>query len=137
MLSILYVSVMMLIFYIVFNSTGDATELWILVRIHITNKRYQLNSHNTSDRLDSQTPSDIGATCIELVSKSLDCFTVRLFHSATTFFMLHVFVVWNFIRLITKMKIFCAWVLAVVWGWHSAPMYLQFRAVYWSIGRRG
>ena len=63
----------------------------------------------------------------------------RLFHSATVsqcnhfFWMQHVFVVWNFTRLITRMKI-CSG-LGV--GEHSAPMFLLFGAVYWSLGRRG
>ena len=44
---------------------------------------------------------------IELVFKSLDCFTKRLFHSVTIFFAAtYVFVVWNFTRLITRLKIF-------------------------------
>ena len=102
------------------NSIGNAIESWILVRMQMANEQHQLNSHNTSDRLDSQASSDIGETWIELVlvtrlfhsatvsqcdhfldatcicCSKLNCFTVRLFHSATIFGMLHVFVVWNF-----------------------------------------
>ena len=67
------------------NSTGNATESWILVRMHMANEQYQL----------------------------------------------HVYIVWNFTRLITRMKIF------FLRGGHSVPMYLSFGAVYWSLGRRG
>ena len=43
----------------------------------MANEQHQINSHNTSDRLDSQASSDIGETCIELV------LVTRLFHSVT------------------------------------------------------
>ena len=43
---------------------------------------------------------------IELVFKSLDCFTKRLLHTATIFAATYVFVVWNFTRLITRLKKF-------------------------------
>ena len=58
------------------NRTINGTEPWILVRMHMANERYQLNSHSTSDRLDSQASRDNREICIELVFKSLDCFTV-------------------------------------------------------------
>ena len=41
-----------------------AIESWILMRVHMANERYQLNSHNTSDRLASQASSDIRKTCV-------------------------------------------------------------------------
>ena len=74
---------------------------------------------------------------IQLVFKSLDCFTKWLFHSTTFFFFsffffffaaTYVFVVWNFTRLITRLKSFFSFFftnLDLV-GEHSAPMYLLF-----------
>ena len=59
---------------------------------------------------------------IELVFKSLDCFIKRLFHSLTIFLLLHVFVVWNFTRLITRLKIF----FTLIW-WGST----QFQCTYY------
>ena len=59
--------------------------------------------------------------------------------------LLYVFVVWNFTRLITRMK--RSFLGGVGWGGgdayldlvgeHSAPICLQFDALYWSLGRRG
>ena len=64
MFSIHYVSLMMWIFISIGNSTGNATEPWISVRMYMANERYQQNSHKW---------------------QSLDCYTVQLFHSATIF----------------------------------------------------
>ena len=50
--------------FVIGNSTGNAIESWILVRMHMANERYQLNSHNTSVRLESQASNDIGKTCV-------------------------------------------------------------------------
>ena len=61
---------------------------------------------------------------IELVFKSLDCFTKRLFHTATFFAATYVFVVWNFTRLITSLKSFFFFFNLDLVGEHSAPMYL-------------
>ena len=47
----------MRIFYIDWR-TGNATEPWVLVRMHMANEGYQQN--NTIDRLDSWASSDIG-----------------------------------------------------------------------------
>ena len=40
------------------NSTGNATEPWVLVRMHMVNEWYQQNS--TTGRLDRGASSDIG-----------------------------------------------------------------------------
>ena len=71
---------------------------------------------------------------IELVFKSLDCFTKRLFHTATFFAATYVFVVWNFTRLITSLKSFFFFFNLDLVGEHSA---FTICAVYWSLGRRG
>ena len=55
------------------NSTGNATEPWILVRtgMHMANEQYQQNSHKWKTwQLGFQTLESSG---IELVFKSLDC----------------------------------------------------------------
>ena len=81
---------------------------------------------------------------IELVFKSQDCcFTMRLFHSATIFFLLHMYLMfetspgwllgWRFFA-----GVGCGVVAYLdLVGDHSAPVYLLFGALYWSLGRRG
>ena len=57
-------------------------EQWVLMRMDMINDRYQQNSHRWQTW-------QLGFRChrrgIELVFKSLDWFTVRLFHNATLF----------------------------------------------------
>ena len=80
-----------------------------------------INKTATSDRLDLrwQLGFQWHRRGIELVFKSLDCFTKWLFHSATIFFAsTNVFVVWNFTRLITRLKrffLFC-FLTSIWWG---------------------
>ena len=60
------------------NSTGNATEPWILVRtgMYMANEQYQQNSHKWKTwQLGFQTLQRYRYS--ELVFKSLDCFTVR------------------------------------------------------------
>ena len=84
------------------NRTGNATESWILARTHMANERYQQNSHKWQTW---QLGFQWHRRGIGLVFKSLNCFTVRLFHSAAVFC--------HFTRLITRMKRFlCVW-----WCW--------------------
>ena len=80
-----------------------------------------INKTATSDRLDLhwQLGFQWHRRGIELVFKSLDCFTKWLFHSATIFFAAtYVFVVWNFTRLITRLKriFFCFFLTSIWWG---------------------
>ena len=96
-----------------------------------------INKRATSDRLDSWASRH--SRGIELVFLSLDCFTVRLFHSATIFST----------RLITRMKrVF--WFLIFIYlfyfisfffffggGGGGVAGHLLFDAAYWSQGRRG
>ena len=69
---------MMWIFHLsIGNSTGNATEPWILVRtgMHMANEQYQQNSHKWKTwQLGFQTLERYRYS--ELVFKSLDCFTV-------------------------------------------------------------
>ena len=109
------------------NSTGNATEPWILVHMHMAN--VGINKTATSDRLDLrwQLGFQWHRRGIELVFKSRDCFTKWLFHSATIFYFYHffaatyVFVVWNFTKQIARLK--SCFVFDLV-GEHSAPIYL-------------
>ena len=74
MLSIHNVSIMMWIIISIGNSTGNATEPWILVRtgMHMANEQYQQNSHKWQTwQLGFQTFERYW------VFRSLDCFTVR------------------------------------------------------------
>ena len=60
-----------------------------------------------------------------------DCFTVRPFFAATY---VHVFVVWNFTRLITRLERF--FFKPFWWGALSSNVF-TICALYWSLGRRG
>ena len=77
-----------------------------------------INKTATSDRLHDlrwQLGFQWHRGGIELVFKSLDCFTKWLFHSATIFFAAtYVFVVWNFTRLITRLK--RVFLTSISWG---------------------
>ena len=63
---------------------------------------------------------------IELFFKSLDCFTKRLFPTATIFAGTYVFIVWNFTRLITRLKSFFIYFLTSIW-WGST----QLQCIYY------
>ena len=90
-----------------------------------------INKTSTSDRIDIrwQLGFQWHRRGIELVFKSL-------FHKATISQCNHfvaatyVFVVWNFIRLITRLKSF-------FWFFFTLDLVGEFCAVYWSLGRRG
>ena len=60
-----------------------------------------------------------------------DCFTVRPFFAARY---VHVFFVWNFTRLITRLERF--FFNSIWWGALSSNVF-PICAVYWSLGRRG
>ena len=67
------------------NSTGNATEPWTLVQMYMVNERYQQNRHNRKwQTWPPQVRWQLGFLWhwrgIELVFKSLDCFTVRPFY---------------------------------------------------------
>ena len=129
MLSIHYVSIMMRIFYI------DWQQHWECHRT--VNIGDQQNSHKW------QTSRQLGFQWhrrgIELVFKSLDCFTKRLFHTATIFAATYVFVVWNFTRLITRLKsfFFLFFFLPRFGGGSLSSNVFTIYAIYWSLGRRG
>ena len=95
MLSIHYLSIMMRIFlYRLATALGmwpNSEYWWSTKQPQVTDLRWQLGFqwHGRG---------------IELVFKSLDCFTKRLFHTATIFAATYEFVVWNFTRLITRLK---------------------------------
>ena len=104
MLTIHYVSTMMRIFRL-------ATALRMRPKHEYWCKcRWQTSGIKTAicDKLDHywQLGFQWHRRDIELVYKSLDCFTMRLFHSATIFAATYVFVVWNFTKLITMLKSF-------------------------------
>ena len=91
-------------------------------------ERYH-NKTATSDRLDLcwHLGFQWHRRGTELVFKSLDCFTKWLFHSVTFFFAAtYVFVVWNFTRLITRLKSFFLFFLTSIW-WGST----QLQCIYY------
>ena len=73
-------------------------------------RRYKKKQPQVTDlaTVDSWASSDIGEV-FDLGFKSLDCFTVRPFFAAT-----HVFVVWNFTRMITTLNFFYSFVFTSV-----------------------
>ena len=128
------------------NYTGNATEPKILVRMHVKNKQYQQNSHKWDLRVWLSVTSERYWASF----KSLNCFTVRLFHGATICLAvtcmcclkLHV------TRPCTRIKIFF-WVVVVVvvvvcvcvYGERVSPrvfiICILFCATSWSIGPQG
>ena len=139
-------SIMMRIFYI------DRQQHWecdrtmnIGTNAHsertVSTKQPQLSS----DRLDLRWQLDVQwhRRGIELVFKSLDCFTKRLFHKATDsqcdhffFAATYVVVVWNFTRLITRLKGFFFFLPQNGGGALSSNVF-TICAVYWSLDCRG
>ena len=94
------------------------------------NERYQQTA--TSDRLDLPVTSErywANFTSPQTVSQC-DCFTVRPFFAATY---VHVFVVWNFTRLITRLESF----FNSIWLGALSSNVFTICALYWSLGRRG
>ena len=107
------------------NSSGNATEPWILVQTQKANEWYQQNSHKweTWPPLTVELPVTSDRIGIELVFKSLNCFKKRLFHSATILLLLHRYLLFE-----TSPGWLPGWrvfSLDLV-GEHSAPMYLLF-----------
>ena len=90
MLSIHYVSIVMRIFYI------DWQQHWECDRT--MNIGDQQKSHKWQTSVDQLTVWQLGFQWhrrgIERVFKSLDCFTKRLFHTATIFFLQHMYLLW-------------------------------------------
>ena len=111
-----------------------ATALWMRPNHEYWCKcTWQTNGINktaTNDRLDLrwQLGFQWHQGHIELVFKSLDCFTKWMLYSATIFLLPHVFVVWNFAMLITRLKrgFFVLFFNLGLVGEHSTPMYLLF-----------
>ena len=135
MLSIHSVSIMMRISISIGNSTENTTEPWILVQMHMANERCQQNSHKWQTSVDSWASSDIGEV-LSLFYKSLDCFTMRLFHSATIFCC-------YICTCICCLKLHQAdyqvgevFFNSIWWGALSSNVF-TICAVYWSLGRRG
>ena len=88
-----------------------------------------INKTATSDRLDLRwwLGFQWHQRSIELVFKSLDCFTKWLFLSATIFLAAtYVIVVWNFTGLITRLKSFFVVFLTSIW-WGST----QLQCIYY------
>ena len=75
---------------------------------------------------------------IELVFKSLDCFTKPLFHTATFFAATYVFVVWNFTRLITRVVFFFFFffLTSIWWGSTQLQCICYLRRILISRPRR-
>ena len=123
--SIHYVSIMMCIFYIDWQQHWECDRTMnIGANAHgkrtVSTKQPQVTDLTTVRQLGFQWHR----RGIELVFKSLDCFTMWLFHSATIFFAAtYVFVVWNYTRLITRLKSFYFFYLlfffvcVLGWGW--------------------
>ena len=68
----------------------------------------------------------------------------RLFHKASVsrcdhfFAAAYVFVVWNFTRLITRLKrFFCLFFFTSIWWGSTQLQRIYYLRVYWSLGRRG
>ena len=109
----------------------------------MANEWYQ---QNKSDRLDSWASSDM-----ERYSASFQ--VTWLFHNATVsqcnhFLLLHMYLLfetlpgwllgWRVFFFFFLLYFFRVWVRGLyLVGEHSAPMYLLFGAIYWSLGRRG
>ena len=99
MLSIHYVSIRMRIFYI------DWQQHWECDRT--MNIGDQQNSHKWQTSVDQLTVGlPVTSEKYWASFKSLDCFTKRLFHTATIFAATYIIVVWNYTRLITRLKSF-------------------------------
>ena len=103
-----------------------------------------INKTATSDRLDHcwQLGFQWHRKGIELVYKSLDCLTVRPFFVATNVFFVSSFFFWG-VGVggwvgggMVRVAAVCVWAYLDLVGEHSAPIYLLFGAVYWSLGRR-
>ena len=102
----------------------------------MANERCQPNRHKWQTSVDCWASSDIGEV-LSLFYKSLYCFTIWLLHSATIFccyIYVHVFVVWNLTRLITRLE--RVFFNSIWWGALSSNVF-TICAVYWSLGRRG
>ena len=134
MLSIHLVSIMMwILLYRLATALGmrPKHEYWY----KCTWQTNGINKTATCDRLDHCWHR----TGIELVFKSLDCFTIRLFHNATIFLLQHMYMLsetfFYFVCVCEGWGVGWGDYLDLV-GEHAVPMYLLFGAVYWSLGRR-
>ena len=131
MLSIHYVSIMMRIFY------TDWQQHWGLGMPPNREYWWSTKQPQVTDLPRWQFGFQWRRRGIELVFKSLDCFTLRPFFAAT-----YVFVVWNFTRLmITRLKsfFFVFFLTSIWWGSTQLQCIYPFTicALYWSLGRRG
>ena len=115
------------------NITGNAIEPWILVRMHMAYERYQQNHHRWQTWLLGFQWHRKG---IVLIFKSLDCFIVRLFHSATI--LLHMYIVWNFTRLMIGIERYFSWgegrggAYLIMLEKTPAPMYIIWGHIFIS-----
>ena len=94
MLSIHYVSMMIRIFYVDWQKHWECDRTMnIGANAHGKRTVYGINKTATGDRLDHCWQLDFQRHWrgVELAFKSLDCFTIRLFHSATTLVLLHMY----------------------------------------------
>ena len=101
---------------------------WASFQVTRLDERYQQNSHK-SDRLDLRWQLDFQwhRRGIELVFKSLDCFTKRLFHSGTIFLLLHMYLLFETSPgWLPGWRVFFVFFYLNLVGEHSAPMYLLF-----------
>ena len=101
------------------------------MRMHIANERHQQNSHKWQTW---QLGFQWQWRGFDLVFKSLDCSTMRLFHSTTIVWLLHVADCWDKFFPFSFFWYVC--VCAVYLELVCVCVYLLFGAVYGSLGRR-
>ena len=142
MISIHYVSIMMQIFYIDWQQHWECDRTMnIGANAHgkrtVSTKQPQLTDLDLRWQLGFQWHR----RGIELVFKSLDCFTKRLFHSATIFLLLHMMHLlfetspgW-----LPGWRVFLFWFLFLprFGGGALSSNVFTICAVYWFLGRRG
>ena len=121
MLSIHYVSIMMRIFYI------DWQQHWECHRT--VNIGDQQNSHKWQTSVDS-----LGFQWVTSERYWASFQVTKLFHKATVshcdlILLLHVFVVWNFTRLITRLKSFFFFSTLIWWGSTQLQSFYYLRRI--------
>ena len=102
----------------------------------MANERCQQNSHKWQTSVDSLASSDIGEV-LSLFYKSLDCFTMRLFHSATIFLLLHMYMYLLFETSPGWLPGWRGFFLTQFWWGALSSNVFTICAVFWSLGRRG
>ena len=128
MLSIHYVSIMMRIFYIVWQQHWECDRTMnIGANAHgertVSTKQPQVTDLTSVDSwASSDTRKVLSYFSSHLTVSQSDYITVRPFYFASTY----VFVVWNFTRLLTRLKSFVVVFLTSIW-WRST----QLQCIYY------